>query len=271
MKYGVGVLASGRGTAALLLALGAIGCSGETGPAGEPGPAGPAGAQGEMGTPGTMGAPGAGHSALVSTTTEPPGSNCTTGGVKLEVGLDADDDGVLSASEIDAAKTQYICNGSQGPMGATGATGAPGTSGTSVAQIAPRTGAQVTITTAFPTYTQVAAMTLPAGKWLVHGRFNIYQNAVVISNVVQNPGAYCQLKAAGATDFADITPAQPSGTFGYPTGSRMAVQLQIGATVASTSSAIIECTKVDIDAEVTASNASFTAVKVDTLDVVTLQ
>lgn len=268
MRYGVGVLACGRGTAALLLALGAMGCSGETGPAGEPGPAGPAGAQGEMGTMGTMGAPGAGHSALVSTTTEPPGSNCTTGGVKLEVGLDADDDGVLSASEIDAAKTQYICNGSQGPMGATGA---PGTSGTSVAQIAPRTGALVTITTAFPTYTQVAAMTLPAGNWLVHGRFNIIQNAVVISNVVQNPGAYCVLKAAGVTDFADITPASPSGTFGYPTGSRMAVALQIGATIASPSSAILECAKVDIDAEVTVSNASFTAVKVDTLDVVTLQ
>jgi ELWxxDGT repeat protein len=65
------------------------------------------------GTNGTNGQNGAdGHSALAVTSTEPSGANCTDGGIKIEVGVDDNDDGVLQASEID--QTQYVCNGANG-------------------------------------------------------------------------------------------------------------------------------------------------------------
>jgi hypothetical protein len=75
---------------------------------------------------------------LVKTTTESAGANCTTGGVKLEYGLDANANGVLDGGEINAALTKYVCNGSagatgatgpQGPIGTTGATGPQGSTG----------------------------------------------------------------------------------------------------------------------------------------------
>jgi OmcA/MtrC family decaheme c-type cytochrome len=50
-------------------------------------------------------------SALTQTSAEPAGANCAYGGVKLEVGLDADLDGVLDPSEVRAASTAYICHG----------------------------------------------------------------------------------------------------------------------------------------------------------------
>ncbi len=46
---------------------------------------------------------------LVSTTTEAAGSNCANGGIRIDVGVDDDDDGVLASSEID--QTQYVCDG----------------------------------------------------------------------------------------------------------------------------------------------------------------
>jgi hypothetical protein len=49
--------------------------------------------------------------------------------VKLEYGLDANSNGVLDVSEIDATLTQYVCNGSAGSQGPTGATGAQGPQG----------------------------------------------------------------------------------------------------------------------------------------------
>ncbi len=54
----------------------------------------------------------AGKNTLVKTTSEPPGANCTTGGVKLEFGLDNNSNNVLDAAEIDASLTKYVCNGS---------------------------------------------------------------------------------------------------------------------------------------------------------------
>jgi hypothetical protein len=52
-----------------------------------------------------------GKNTLVKTTTEPAGANCTIGGVKLEFGLDANDNSVLDAAEINASLTKYVCNG----------------------------------------------------------------------------------------------------------------------------------------------------------------
>ncbi len=72
------------------------------------GPAGPAGAQGVPGPQGLAGTNGL--NALIKTTTEPAGTNCTNGGTKIETGLDANANGLLDASEIDLSQTQFVCN-----------------------------------------------------------------------------------------------------------------------------------------------------------------
>lgn len=103
---------------------GAQGAQGPAGTTGATGAEGPAGTQGIQGNPGTNG-----QNSLVKTTTEAAGANCTTGGVKVEYGLDANNNGTLDASEINASLTKYICNGTQGIQGTTGATGIAGTNG----------------------------------------------------------------------------------------------------------------------------------------------
>ena len=118
---------------------GVAGPTGATGPQGSIGLTGPAGAtgtQGPQGVAGTNGTNGTnGQNSLVKTTTESAGANCTTGGVKIEYGLDANGNGILDAGEINTTLTKYVCNGatgatgSQGPAGATGAQGPQGTQG----------------------------------------------------------------------------------------------------------------------------------------------
>jgi hypothetical protein len=63
------------------------------------------GPQGPAGTNGTNGL-----NALIKTTSEPAGANCTNGGTKIETGLDANGNGVLDVGEVNAAQTQYVCN-----------------------------------------------------------------------------------------------------------------------------------------------------------------
>ena len=106
------------------------GIQGATGPQGAQGPIGLTGPQGVAGTNGTNGTNGDdGKTALVNTSTEPAGVNCATGGTKIEVGLDANNNGILEASEINASQTKYICNGAQGPAGQNGANGIDGATG----------------------------------------------------------------------------------------------------------------------------------------------
>ena len=57
---------------------------------------------GSDGTDGTNG-----KNSLISTTTESSGANCTTGGLKIQSGLDSDEDGVLDSAEVTA--TTYVC------------------------------------------------------------------------------------------------------------------------------------------------------------------
>jgi hypothetical protein len=80
---------------------------------GAAGPAGNKGADGEDGATGTDGVNGA--DSLVSLTDEPASANCANGGTKVQVGLDNNGDGVLSAQEIDS--TRYLCNGASGVSG----------------------------------------------------------------------------------------------------------------------------------------------------------
>jgi OmcA/MtrC family decaheme c-type cytochrome len=91
--------ALGLGTLFSFIVCGSISCTGEQGPSGATGPAGPPGGSG-----------GSGDAALANTSPEPAGANCPDGGIKLDVGLDANGNGVLDASEI--TTTSYVCNGS---------------------------------------------------------------------------------------------------------------------------------------------------------------
>ena len=74
---------------------------------------GAAACEGSNGQDGKAGAEGAqGKNALTKVTPEPAGTHCAAGGTKVEVGLDANNDGVLDPSEVNAAATTYVCNGS---------------------------------------------------------------------------------------------------------------------------------------------------------------
>ena len=54
-----------------------------------------------------------GNASLINTTTEPAGTNCVNGGTKIEVGLDANNNGILDSNEINSSMTKYICNQAQ--------------------------------------------------------------------------------------------------------------------------------------------------------------
>jgi Dickkopf N-terminal cysteine-rich region len=80
------------------------------GPPGPQGNAGPPGPQGDAGPPGPQGEAGPpGPSSLVNLTMEPPGANCAAGGERVDVGVDANGNGVLDPSEVQ--QTAYVCNG----------------------------------------------------------------------------------------------------------------------------------------------------------------
>lgn len=73
------------------------------------------GDKGELGPAGPNG-----KNSLTRTIAEAAGSNCATGGLKVETGIDANNNGTLEDSEVDATKTKYVCNGATGSTGATG-------------------------------------------------------------------------------------------------------------------------------------------------------
>jgi small nuclear ribonucleoprotein (snRNP)-like protein len=67
---------------------------------------------GSNGTNGTNGTNGSnGQTSLIRTSAEPAGANCSSGGIKVESGLDANNNNVLDAAEVSV--TRYVCNGPQ--------------------------------------------------------------------------------------------------------------------------------------------------------------
>ena len=69
---------------------------------------------GSNGLDGTDGSNGTnGLSALVNQTAEPAGNNCAFGGVRFDVGIDSDNNGVLDSAEV--SSTEFICE-SQNPL-----------------------------------------------------------------------------------------------------------------------------------------------------------
>lgn len=72
------------------------------------------GTNGSNGSDGATGSNGAdGSSALVSVTPEPAGANCANGGQRVDVGIDANQNGTLEAGEIQ--QTAYVCNAVSAP------------------------------------------------------------------------------------------------------------------------------------------------------------
>lgn len=59
-----------------------------------------------------------GSNSLISILTEPSGINCSSGGYKVLTGVDANNNQILDASEIQ--NTKYICNGNNGAEGING-------------------------------------------------------------------------------------------------------------------------------------------------------
>jgi len=88
------------------------GSNGVDGTNGKDGTNGTNGANGKDGANGTNGKDGAnGKTALTKTTKEPAGANCTYGGTKFETGIDANNNGILDASEVTTTQTKYVCDG----------------------------------------------------------------------------------------------------------------------------------------------------------------
>jgi hypothetical protein len=101
---------------------------GQPGPAGDSGPQGPTGATGPQGPTGGTGPQGPpGQNALVTVNVEPTGANCTLGGLRVDSGLDANDDGVLEPDEIQ--HTAYVCSPPTAGGGAGGSGGDAGIGG----------------------------------------------------------------------------------------------------------------------------------------------
>jgi len=89
---------------------------------GAPGAAGTNGSNGSNGVNGSNGL-----NALVNITNEGAGTNCASGGKRIDSGLDANSNGSLDAGEI--ASTDYICDGAPGTNGTDGTNGTNGTDG----------------------------------------------------------------------------------------------------------------------------------------------
>jgi hypothetical protein len=68
---------------------------------------GPQGNQGISGSNGTNG-----KNTLAKTSNEVAGVNCVSGGIKIEYGLDINNNGTLDLNEINTSLTKFICNGS---------------------------------------------------------------------------------------------------------------------------------------------------------------
>ncbi|WP_462249967.1 DUF7151 family protein [Ekhidna sp.] len=83
------------------------------------------GSDGSDGTNGTNGLDG--YTTLSNIITEDPGANCANGGIKIELGLDTNNNGTLDNDEV--VSENYVCNGTNGSNGSDGSDGSNGTDG----------------------------------------------------------------------------------------------------------------------------------------------
>jgi hypothetical protein len=113
--------AENSGTPGLQGPAGPQGPQGVTGPQGLNGTTGPQGVPGNQGVQGVVGQNGLdGKNSLIKTSIELAGANCVNGGVKVEVGLDSNNNNILDNSEINNSATKFVCNGVNGSNLTTG-------------------------------------------------------------------------------------------------------------------------------------------------------
>jgi hypothetical protein len=62
-----------------------------------------------------------GKNALTNVSSEAAGSNCASGGSRIQAGVDLNGNGILESNEV--TSNSFICHGATGPAGATGASG----------------------------------------------------------------------------------------------------------------------------------------------------
>jgi len=75
------------------------------------------GSQGIQGPKGDSGATGLnGLNSVLSLSIEAQGANCLNGGVKIQVGIDSNSNGVLDTSEINHTQTKFVCNSSSSSL-----------------------------------------------------------------------------------------------------------------------------------------------------------
>lgn len=97
------------------------------GPQGPAGPEGPKGEQGERGPAGPQGERG--PMAVLRVVPLASGDECPHGGVRVLIGGDANENGVLDDEEIDHDASSHLCNGQDGTNGTDGAKGETGDTG----------------------------------------------------------------------------------------------------------------------------------------------
>ena len=151
------------------------------------------------------------HASLLRFLGKPAGGNCADGGLKIEVGVDDNDDGVLQTSDVD--QTQYVCDGADGQDGQDGANGTAGVNGTN-GSASPN-----------PMRTSISAPTLQAcssgGRIVQQGLDNgdgggTAQNGVLESGEVDYTTTYCSNFVVAR--MADITSGGGGSYPGYSAG-----------------------------------------------------
>ena len=81
----------------------------------------------------------AGQNALTSVSSEPAGSNCASGGSRIQAGLDLNRNSVLDSNDV--TSNSFVCHGVTGATGPAGPTGATGDSGfNSLVKVTPEPG-----------------------------------------------------------------------------------------------------------------------------------
>ena len=204
-------------------ATGAQGIQGLTGAQGIQGVAGTNGANGAQGIQGVAGTNGTdGKNTLAKTTTEAAGANCTTGGVKIEYGLDANNNGTLDVSEINASLTKYVCNGAVGATGATGAQGPAGATGTQGIQgLTGPTGANGTngITALVKTTAEAAGVNCTYGGTKVETGLDVNNNGILEAGEINGTQTTYVCNGAGAgggsVQFSNMQVYSTPGTYSW--------------------------------------------------------
>ena len=161
---------------------------------------GSAGPSGQNGT--------AGFSSLVAIIAEPLGANCTTGGSKVNVGLDTNNNGMLDSIEV--TSFNYVCQGNVGTTGATGASGLNGIS--SLVAIVP----------------EIPGTNCANGGSKVTGGQDTNANLTLDAGEVTSTTYLCSAPPSGALSYTTITSdTQATSNQGYFVNSTTPVSLNL--------------------------------------------